>query len=47
LAASCSVTKLTEHMFAFCGKMRRQHINQRNRVEHLRPVLDWKNLRIE
>ncbi|KAJ7213265.1 glycogen synthase [Mycena rebaudengoi] len=42
-----SVAQLTEHMFAFCGKTRRQRINQRNRVERLSPLLDWKNLGIE
>lgn len=42
-----SVTQLTEHMFNFCAKSRRQRINQRNRVERLSPLLDWKNLGIE
>lgn len=42
-----SVTQLTDHMFTFCGKTRRQRINQRNRVERLSPLLDWKNLGIE
>jgi len=31
----------------FCQKTRRQRINQRNRVERLSPLLDWKNLGIE
>lgn len=39
--------KLTDHMFTFCQKTRRQRINQRNRVERLSPLLDWKNLGIE
>ncbi|KAF9466688.1 glycogen synthase [Collybia nuda] len=42
-----SVTQLTDHMFTFCSKTRRQRINQRNRVERLSPLLDWKNLGIE
>lgn len=42
-----SVNQLTDHMFSFCGKTRRQRINQRNRVERLSPLLDWKNLGIE
>ena len=42
-----SVNQLMEHMLAFCSKTRRQRINQRNRVERLSPLLDWKNLGIE
>jgi len=42
-----SVNQLTDHTFAFCNKTRRQRINQRNRVERLSPLLDWKNLGIE
>jgi glycogen(starch) synthase len=42
-----SVSQLTDNMFAFCNKTRRQRINQRNRVERLSPLLDWKNLGIE
>jgi glycogen synthase len=42
-----SVNQLTDFMFTFCNKTRRQRINQRNRVERLSPVLDWKNLGIE
>ena len=34
-------------MFSFCLKTRHQQINQRNRVEQLSPLLDWKNLEIE
>ncbi len=34
-------------MVQFCTKSRRQRINQRNRVERLSPLLDWKNLGIE
>ncbi|KAF5378080.1 hypothetical protein D9615_007625 [Tricholomella constricta] len=42
-----SVTQLTSDMFGFCNKTRRQRINQRNRVERLSPLLDWKNLGVE
>lgn len=42
-----SVNQLTDYLFAFCNKTRRQRINQRNRVERLSPLLDWKNLGIE
>lgn len=42
-----SVNQLTDYMFTFCSKTRRQRINQRNRVERLSPLLDWKNLGVE
>jgi glycogen(starch) synthase len=42
-----SVSELADTMFQFCGRSRRQRINQRNRVERLSPLLDWKNLGIE
>ena len=42
-----SVNHLTDHIFSFTQKSRRQRINQRNRVERLSPLLDWKNLGIE
>lgn len=42
-----SVNQLTDCMFSFTSKTRRQRINQRNRVERLSPLLDWKNLGIE
>ncbi|KZO97311.1 glycosyltransferase family 3 protein [Calocera viscosa TUFC12733] len=42
-----SVTQLTDQLFGFATKSRRQRINQRNRVERLSPLLDWKNLGIE
>ncbi|KAJ8461957.1 hypothetical protein ONZ51_g11209 [Trametes cubensis] len=42
-----SVNQLTDYMFSFTQKTRRQRINQRNRVERLSPLLDWKNLGIE
>ena len=42
-----SVNQLTDNMFSFVSKTRRQRINQRNRVERLSPLLDWKNLGIE
>lgn len=42
-----SVNQLTDFMTSFCQKTRRQRINQRNRVERLSPLLDWKNLGVE
>lgn len=42
-----SVNQLTDCMYSFVSKTRRQRINQRNRVERLSPLLDWKNLGIE
>jgi len=42
-----SVHQLSNHLFDFTQKTRRQRINQRNRVERLSPLLDWKNLGIE
>jgi len=42
-----SVNQLTDFMVSFCQKTRRQRINQRNRVERLSPLLDWKNLGVE
>lgn len=42
-----AVNQLTEYMFSFASKTRRQRINQRNRVERLSPLLDWKNLGVE
>ena len=46
-SAEDSVNQLTDAMFSFCSKTRRQRINPRNRVERLSPLLDWKNLGIE
>lgn len=42
-----SVSALADSMFDFVNKTRRQRINQRNRVERLSPLLDWKNLGLE
>ncbi|KAI6127069.1 glycosyltransferase family 3 protein [Pisolithus sp. B1] len=42
-----SVNQLANYLFGFCSKTRRQRINQRNRVERLSPLLDWKNLGVE
>ncbi|EKM77259.1 hypothetical protein AGABI1DRAFT_77702 [Agaricus bisporus var. burnettii JB137-S8] len=42
-----SVNQLADYLYAFTNKTRRQRINQRNRVERLSPLLDWKNLGIE
>ncbi|KID99334.1 glycogen synthase, partial [Metarhizium majus ARSEF 297] len=42
-----SVNQLTSHMYEFCGKSRRQRINQRNRTERLSDLLDWKRMGME
>lgn len=42
-----SVNQLTTHMYEFCGKSRRQRINQRNRTERLSDLLDWKRMGME
>lgn len=42
-----SVNQLTSFMFDFCGKSRRQRINQRNRTERLSDLLDWKRMGME
>ncbi len=42
-----SVNQLTDQMFQFTQKTRRQRINQRNRTERLSPFLDWKVLGLE
>lgn len=42
-----SVNQLTEYMFDFCNKSRRQRINQRNRTERLSDLLDWKRMGME
>ena len=41
------MTELTDQMFSFCQKTRRQRINQRNRTERLSDLLDWKSLGLE
>ncbi|KAI0259149.1 glycogen synthase [Gloeopeniophorella convolvens] len=46
-SAEDSVSQLADYIFSFTMKSRRQRINQRNRVERLSPLLDWKNLGIE
>ena len=46
-SAEDSVNHLTDCMFSFCSKTRRQQINQRIRVQRLSPFLDWKNLGIK
>ena len=46
-SAEDSVNQLTNYMYSFVNKTRRQRINQRNRVERLSPLLDWKNLGME
>ncbi|KGO63533.1 Glycogen synthase [Penicillium italicum] len=42
-----SVNQLTEFMFNFTEKSRRQRINQRNRTERLSDLLDWKRMGLE
>ena len=42
-----SVNQLTQFMFEFAGKSRRQRINQRNRTERLSDLLDWKRMGME
>merc|ERR1711939_882939 len=42
-----SVNQLTEYMFDFANKSRRQRINQRNRTERLSDLLDWKRMGME
>lgn len=42
-----SVNQLTDFMFEFAGKSRRQRINQRNRTERLSDLLDWKRMGME
>lgn len=42
-----SCNQLTDYIFQFCQKSRRQRINQRNRTERLSDILDWKRLGIE
>ncbi|KAJ5451619.1 Glycogen synthase [Penicillium cf. griseofulvum] len=42
-----SVNQLTDYMFHFTEKSRRQRINQRNRTERLSDLLDWKRMGLE
>lgn len=42
-----SINQLTECMFDFTAKSRRQRINQRNRTERLSDLLDWKRMGLE
>lgn len=42
-----SVNQLTEYMYEFTRKSRRQRINQRNRTERLSDLLDWKRMGME
>jgi len=42
-----SVNQLTDYMFDFTLKSRRQRINQRNRTERLSDLLDWKRMGME
>jgi len=42
-----SVNQLTDQMYTFATKTRRQRINQRNRTERLSDLLDWKRMGLE
>ncbi|ESX01164.1 hypothetical protein KL918_002806 [Ogataea parapolymorpha] len=42
-----SINQLCQQMFDFTQKSRRQRINQRNRVERLSDLLDWKRMGLE
>ena len=42
-----SIEQLSNMMFDFCQKSRRQRINQRNRNERLSELLDWKRMGLE
>ncbi|ODV96984.1 hypothetical protein PACTADRAFT_65693 [Pachysolen tannophilus NRRL Y-2460] len=42
-----SIEQLTNYMLEFTKKSRRQRINQRNRVERLSDLLDWKRMGLE
>lgn len=42
-----SIQQLSDQMFRFCQKSRRQRINQRNRTERLSDLLDWKRMGLE
>jgi glycogen(starch) synthase len=42
-----SVDQLTNFLFDFATKSRRQRINQRNRTERLSDLLDWKRMGLE
>ncbi|TGZ79482.1 glycogen synthase [Ascodesmis nigricans] len=42
-----SVNQLSDYMFDFASKTRRQRINQRNRTERLSDLLDWKRMGME
>ncbi|KXS13287.1 glycosyltransferase family 3 protein [Gonapodya prolifera JEL478] len=42
-----SMQQLTDFMFNFCNKTRRQRINLRNRTERLGDLLDWKRMGVQ
>lgn len=46
-SAEDALQQLSEQMFRFCQKTRRQRINQRNRTERLSDLLDWKRMGLE
>ncbi|KEZ39965.1 Glycogen [starch] synthase [Scedosporium apiospermum] len=42
-----SVNQMTDFMFEYCLKTRRERINQRNRTERLSDLLDWRRMGLE
>ncbi|KAG7663179.1 GSY1 [[Candida] subhashii] len=42
-----SINQLSDYMYDFSEKTRRQRINQRNRTERLSDLLDWKRMGLE
>ncbi|KAH3681837.1 hypothetical protein WICPIJ_007197 [Wickerhamomyces pijperi] len=42
-----SINQLTDYLYEFTQKTRRQRINQRNRTERLSDLLDWKRMGLE
>lgn len=42
-----SVNQMTDFMFEYCLKSRRERINQRNRTERLSDLLDWRRMGLE
>jgi hypothetical protein len=46
-SAEESIQQLTDYMYQFCQKNRRQRISLRNRTETLSEILDWKRMGIE
>ncbi|SPN97596.1 probable glycogen synthase [Cephalotrichum gorgonifer] len=42
-----SVNQMTDYMYNYCLKSRRERINQRNRTERLSDLLDWRRMGLE